>query len=55
MCMICVEFEKERMTIKEARRALGEMAEGMEKEHVEEVQEKLEEAEEKKAASQDDD
>jgi hypothetical protein len=43
MCLICVEFEKERMTVAEARRALGEMAEALEPEHIEEVEEMIEE------------
>ncbi|WP_230470172.1 hypothetical protein [Lujinxingia vulgaris] len=46
MCLICVEFAKERMTPLEARRALGEMIEGMEPEHVAEVEAMLTEAEE---------
>lgn len=50
MCLICVEFQKQRMTIFEARRALGEMVEGLEPEHVDEVEDMLEEAEEEQAA-----
>ena len=46
MCLICVEFQKQRMTINEARRAYGEMVETMEPDHAEEVEEMLEEAEE---------
>ena len=46
MCMICVEFQKQRMTVGEARRALGEMIDGLEDEHVQEVETMLEEAEE---------
>lgn len=45
MCLICVEFAKERMTPFEARRALGEMIEAMEPEHVAEVEEMISEAE----------
>lgn len=45
MCMICVEFQKERMTINEARRALGEMVETFEDDHAEEVEEMIAEAE----------
>lgn len=48
MCLICVEFQKERMTIFEARRAFGEMVEGLDKKHVEEVEAMLSEAEEAK-------
>lgn len=46
MCLICVEFQRERMTVFEARRAFGEMVEGMEREHALEVEEMLAEAEE---------
>lgn len=46
MCLICVEFAKDRMTPFEARRALGEMIEGMEPEHVAEVEAMITEAEE---------
>jgi hypothetical protein len=47
MCLICVEFDKGKMTVPEARRALGEMG-GLTKEHAAEVKEKLDEAEEEK-------
>lgn len=45
MCLICIEFEKQRMTLGEARRAYGEMAEGMEPDHAREVREMLDKAE----------
>ena len=45
MCLICVEFEKERLTISEARKNIGEMTD-LDEDHVEEVEEMLEEAEE---------
>jgi hypothetical protein len=45
MCLICVDFEKGKLTTKEARRALGEMAEKIGPEHVAEVEQKLAEAE----------
>jgi hypothetical protein len=41
MCLICVHIEKEKMTIKEARSALGEMREKIGPEHYEEVNEML--------------
>lgn len=47
MCLICIEFEKQKMTIREAWRAYGEMAPGMEPKHAEEVRDMLEEAEAK--------
>ena len=45
MCLICVEFDKSAMTLKEARRALGEMTVALDKKHVEEVEKKLAAAE----------
>lgn len=44
MCLICVDFQRERMTILEARRALGEMTEKIGDEHAREVEEMLHEA-----------
>ncbi len=45
MCMICVDFQNQRMTAGEARRALGEMAPSLDDEHVEHLQELIAEAE----------
>lgn len=45
MCLICVEIAKSKMTVKEARQALREMREGMERGHLAEVEAKLDEAE----------
>jgi hypothetical protein len=45
MCLICVEIAKSKMTVKEARQALREMREGMDRAHIAEVEAKLEEAE----------
>ena len=44
MCIICVNFEKGRLTTQEARRALGEMVTTLDKEHVREIEEQLEKA-----------
>lgn len=49
VCIICVEFEKGRMTAKEARRALGEMVAKVGAGHAEEVERRLHEAEEQAA------
>ena len=46
MCLICIEFEKQRMTSGEARRALGEMIGDLDPDHVEEVEEMIADAEE---------
>lgn len=45
MCIICLDFQKGRLTTKEARRALGEMAVTLDKTHVAEVEESLRKAE----------
>jgi hypothetical protein len=45
MCLICVELAKSKMTSKEARQALREMREGMDRAHVGEVEAKLAELE----------
>ena len=44
MCLICIEFDKQKLTLKEAWRNFGEMAAGMEPIHREEVVNKLMEA-----------
>lgn len=49
MCIICVDFQKQRMTLNEAKRAYGEMVEAMDPEHAREVREMLTEAEKEKA------
>ena len=46
VCIICLDFEKGRMTAKEARRALGEMVPKVGARHAEEVERTLREAEE---------
>jgi len=50
MCLICVDFERGRLTAKEARRALGEMVETLDAEHVAEIEAALDEADAKGAA-----
>jgi len=47
MCLICIEFDKSTMNVKEARRALGEMRVKLDEKHVREVEAKLKEAESK--------
>ena len=44
MCLICLEFEKQRMTLGEARRAYTEMVVGLEPKHAREVKKMLDEA-----------
>jgi hypothetical protein len=45
MCIICIDFDRGALKPKEARRALGEMREKLGREHAEEVEQKLREAE----------
>lgn len=53
MCMICVDFLKDKMTLGEARRALGEMRTTIEPSHLEEVEEMLQKAEEEQQTDED--
>lgn len=46
MCLLCIEFQKQNMTVREGWRAYGEMVEGLDAEHAKEVRKMLEEAEE---------
>lgn len=45
MCLICIELDKNAMTFREGRRALGEMRVKLDKEHLEVVEAKLDAAE----------
>lgn len=45
MCLICIEIAKSKMTVREARAQLREMREGMDPEHLREVETKLADAE----------
>ena len=45
MCLICVEVAKAKMTAREGREALREMRDGMDRDHLAEVEAKLAEAE----------
>ena len=44
MCLICIEYQKDKMTVKEARRALGEMrGTAIDEKHAREVEDMLDE------------
>jgi hypothetical protein len=45
MCLICIDFDRGSLKLREARRALGEMRSGLDPKHVAEVEQKLAEAE----------
>ena len=45
MCIICVDFDRGALKLREARRALGEMREKLDSAHVKEIEQKLDEAE----------
>jgi len=45
MCLICVEIAKSKMSVKEARQALREMRETIDREHAADVEAKLAELE----------
>jgi len=52
MCLICVDFDRGALNLREAKRALGEMRSTLEAQHLKEVEKKLDDAE---RAAQDDD
>ncbi len=41
MCIICIDLEKERLTVQEAWRNLGEMKNSIEPEHYEELKDEI--------------
>jgi hypothetical protein len=41
MCIICIDFDRGALKPREARRALREMREGMDAQHIKEVERKL--------------
>ena len=45
MCMICIDFDRGALKLREARRALGEMRSTLDTEHLKEVEKKLDDAE----------
>jgi hypothetical protein len=45
MCLICIDFDRGALKLREARRALGEMRSKLDAEHVREVEKKLDAAE----------
>ena len=51
MCLICIDFDRGSLKLREARRALGEMREKLDAEHVREVERKLDEAEREETES----
>ena len=52
MCLICIDFDRGALKLREARRALGEMRQTLDREHVKEVERKLDEAERKGSDTQ---
>lgn len=49
MCLICIDFDRGALKLREARRALGEMRSTLDTEHVKQVEQKLAEAEQAEA------
>lgn len=45
MCLICIDFDRGSLKLREAKRALGEMRSKLDPQHLKEVEQKLEEAE----------
>jgi hypothetical protein len=46
MCLICIDFARGALKLREARQALGEMRDGLSPEHAREVEQLLDEAKE---------
>lgn len=44
MCLICIDFDRGALKLREARRALGEMRSQLDAEHLKEVEKKLDDA-----------
>ncbi len=49
MCLICVDFDRGALNLREAKRALGEMRAKLDAAHIKQVEEKLERAEQEQA------
>jgi hypothetical protein len=45
MCLICVDFDRGALKLREAKRALGEMRTTLDAQHLKEVEKKLDDAE----------
>jgi hypothetical protein len=45
MCLICIDFDRGSLKLREAKRALGEMRSKLDPQHFKEVEQKLAEAE----------
>ena len=45
MCLICIDFDRGALKVRDARRALVEMRDKLDREHVREVEKKLDDAE----------
>lgn len=45
MCLICIDFDRGSLKLREAKRALGEMRTKLDPQHLKEVEQKLAEAE----------
>jgi len=54
MCLICIDFDRGALKLREAKRALGEMRSTLSPEHLQEVEQKLTEAERSQSADADD-
>lgn len=53
MCLICIDFDRGALKLREAKRALGEMRSTLEPEHLKQVEQKLADAERDSAEASD--
>lgn len=51
MCLICIDFDRGALNLREAKRALGEMRATLDAQHLREVEQKLEDAEQSEQAN----
>jgi len=51
MCLICIDFDRGALNLREAKRALGEMRSKLDAQHLREVEQKLDEAERRDPAN----
>jgi hypothetical protein len=49
MCLICIDFDRGALKLREAKRALGEMRTTLDAQHLQEVEKKLADAEQEQS------
>ncbi|HEX2876643.1 MAG TPA: hypothetical protein VHP33_35575 [Polyangiaceae bacterium] len=52
MCLICIDFDRGALKLREAKRALGEMRTTLDAQHLKEVEKKLADAEQEQSGEE---